>query len=106
MVALVYPWLPSSFFVSLNSSQVAAGFISIAVANMANAIKKISLQRGYDVANYALCCFGGAGGQLACLIAETLGIWQTTPTMAAPTYPMSLQLRQFLMLPAAKLFSM
>jgi 5-oxoprolinase (ATP-hydrolysing) len=58
----------------ISAAQVAAGFISIAVANMANAIKKISLQRGYDVANYALCCFGGAGGQLACLIAETLGI--------------------------------
>jgi 5-oxoprolinase (ATP-hydrolysing) len=58
----------------ISADQVAAGFISIAVANMANAIKKISLQRGYDVANYTLCCFGGAGGQLACLIAETLGI--------------------------------
>lgn len=58
----------------ISAAQVATGFISIAVANMANAIKKISLQRGYDVANYALCCFGGAGGQLACLIAETLGI--------------------------------
>jgi 5-oxoprolinase (ATP-hydrolysing) len=58
----------------ISAAQVAAGFISIAVANMANAIKKISLQRGYDVANYTLCCFGGAGGQLACLIAETLGI--------------------------------
>ena len=41
---------------------------------MANAIKKISLQRGYDVSNYTLCCFGGAGGQHACLIAEALGI--------------------------------
>ncbi|TAE58811.1 MAG: hydantoinase/oxoprolinase family protein [Nostocales cyanobacterium] len=54
--------------------QVAAGFISIAVENMANAIKKISLQRGYDVSKYALCCFGGAGGQVACLIADTLGM--------------------------------
>ncbi|NET00702.1 MAG: hydantoinase/oxoprolinase family protein [Sphaerospermopsis sp. SIO1G1] len=54
--------------------QVAVGFISIAVENMANAIKKISLQRGYDVSKYALCCFGGAGGQVACLIADTLGI--------------------------------
>jgi 5-oxoprolinase (ATP-hydrolysing) len=58
----------------ISAAQVAAGFISITVVNMANAIKKISLQRGYDVANYTLCCFGGAGGQLACLIAETLGI--------------------------------
>jgi 5-oxoprolinase (ATP-hydrolysing) len=54
--------------------QVAAGFIAIAVENMANAIKKISLQRGYDVTQYALCCFGGAGGQVACLIADTLGM--------------------------------
>jgi 5-oxoprolinase (ATP-hydrolysing) len=54
--------------------QVAAGFIAIAVENMANAIKKISLQRGYDVTQYVLCCFGGAGGQVACLIANTLGI--------------------------------
>ncbi|QLE39121.1 hydantoinase/oxoprolinase family protein [Nostoc sp. C052] len=54
--------------------QVAAGFIAIAVENMANAIKKISLQRGYDVTQYVLCCFGGAGGQVACLIANTLGM--------------------------------
>ncbi|MEH2397311.1 hydantoinase/oxoprolinase family protein [Nostoc sp.] len=54
--------------------QVAAGFMAIAVENMANAIKKISLQRGYDVSQYVLCCFGGAGGQVACLIADTLGI--------------------------------
>ncbi|GBF81735.1 hydantoinase/oxoprolinase family protein [Aphanothece sacrum] len=53
---------------------IAAGFIKIAVENMANAIKKISLQRGYDVTHYALCTFGGAGGQVACLIADTLGI--------------------------------
>ncbi|MDY7054289.1 hydantoinase B/oxoprolinase family protein [Limnospira fusiformis] len=54
--------------------EVAAGFIAIAVENMANAIKKISLQRGYDVSEYTLCCFGGAGGQHACAIADTLGI--------------------------------
>lgn len=54
--------------------QVAAGFLAIAVDKMANAIKKISLQRGYDVADYALCCFGGAGGQHACAIAEVLGM--------------------------------
>ncbi|MBW4644074.1 MAG: hydantoinase/oxoprolinase family protein [Goleter apudmare HA4340-LM2] len=54
--------------------QVASGFIAIAVENMANAIKKISLQRGYDVSLYTLCCFGGAGGQVACLIADTLGM--------------------------------
>ncbi len=56
--------------------QVAAGFLAIAVENMANAIKKISLQRGYDVSEYTLCCFGGAGGQHACQIADTLGIKQ------------------------------
>lgn len=54
--------------------QVAAGFIAIAVESMANAIKKISLQRGYDVTQYVLCCFGGAGAQVACLIADTLGM--------------------------------
>ncbi|OKH55740.1 hydantoinase [Calothrix sp. HK-06] len=54
--------------------QVAAGFIAIAVESMASAIKKISLQRGYDVTQYVLCCFGGAGAQVACLIADTLGM--------------------------------
>ncbi|MBC6480795.1 MAG: hydantoinase B/oxoprolinase family protein [Hormoscilla sp. GM7CHS1pb] len=56
--------------------EVAAGFVAIAVENMANAIKKISLQRGYDVSEYTLCCFGGAGGQHACLIADALGMQQ------------------------------
>jgi len=54
--------------------QVAAGFIEIAVANMANAIKKISVQRGYDVTEYVLNVFGGAGGQHACAVADALGI--------------------------------
>ncbi|TCT13486.1 5-oxoprolinase (ATP-hydrolysing) [Tepidamorphus gemmatus] len=54
--------------------QVAEGFLKIAVENMANAIKKISVERGYDVTDYALACFGGAGGQHACLIADTLGM--------------------------------
>lgn len=54
--------------------QVADGFIKIAVENMANAIKKISVQRGYDITRYALNCFGGAGGQHACLVADSLGI--------------------------------
>ena len=54
--------------------KVAAGFIAIAANSMANAIKKISLQRGYDVTNYTLCCFGGAGAQVACLIADILGV--------------------------------
>src|SRR6202167_6019490 len=54
--------------------QVADGFITIAVENMANAIKKISVQRGYDVTRYTLNCFGGAGGQHACLVADALGM--------------------------------
>ena len=53
---------------------VADGFLAIAVENMANAVKKISVQRGYDVTNYVLTCFGGAGGQHACLTADALGI--------------------------------
>src|SRR4249919_2667929 len=53
---------------------VADGFIKIAVENMANAIKKISVQRGYDITRYALNCFGGAGGQHACLVADALGM--------------------------------
>ena len=56
------------------SEQIADGFIKIAVENMANAIKKISVQRGYDVTRYALNCFGGAGGQHACLVADALGM--------------------------------
>ena len=56
--------------------EVADGFIKIAVENMANAIKKISVQRGYDVTRYALNCFGGAGGQHACLVADALGMTQ------------------------------
>lgn len=54
--------------------QVAEGFLSIAIENMANAIKKISVQRGYDVSGYALTCFGGAGGQHACAVADSLGM--------------------------------
>jgi len=54
--------------------EVAAGFLEIAVENMANAIKHISVQRGYDVTEYTLCCFGGAGGQHACLVADALGM--------------------------------
>ena len=59
---------------NLTPEQVASGFMAIAVANMANAIKKISLQRGYDVTRYVLCCFGGAGAQVACLVADNLGM--------------------------------
>lgn len=54
--------------------EVAEGFLKIAVENMANAIKKISVQRGYDVTEYTLVCFGGAGGQHACLVADALGM--------------------------------
>jgi 5-oxoprolinase (ATP-hydrolysing) len=53
---------------------VAEGFVTIAVENIANAIKKISVQRGYDVTEYLLNCFGGAGGQHACLVADALGM--------------------------------
>ncbi|RCK19978.1 hydantoinase B/oxoprolinase family protein [Thalassospira lucentensis] len=53
---------------------VAEGFLRIAVENMANAIKQISVQRGYDVTDYILQCFGGAGGQHACQVADTLGM--------------------------------
>ena len=57
-----------------SAEEIADGAIRIAVENMANAIKKISVERGYDVTEYALNCFGSAGGQHACLIADTLGI--------------------------------
>jgi len=54
--------------------QVAEGFLSVAVENMANAIKKISVQRGYNIKEYTLCCFGGAAAQHACRVANSLGI--------------------------------
>jgi 5-oxoprolinase (ATP-hydrolysing) len=54
--------------------QVAEGFLRIAVANMANAIKQVSVQKGHDPARFALQCFGGAGGQHACLVADALGM--------------------------------
>ncbi|MEY2729086.1 MAG: hypothetical protein RL584_212 [Pseudomonadota bacterium] len=57
-----------------SAEQVADGFIRIAVQQMANAIKKISVARGYDVTRYTLQCFGGAGGQHACLVADALGM--------------------------------
>ena len=56
------------------AEETAESFIRIAVADMANAIRAISIARGHDVARFALACFGGAGGQHACLVAETLGI--------------------------------
>jgi 5-oxoprolinase (ATP-hydrolysing) len=57
-----------------SAEQAAGGFLEIAVANMANAIKKISVQRGRDVTGYALTTFGGAGGQHACAVADALGV--------------------------------
>ena len=59
----------------MTPAEIAEGFVRIAVENMANAIKKISVERGHDVTtDYALACFGGAGGQHACLVADALGI--------------------------------
>jgi 5-oxoprolinase (ATP-hydrolysing) len=63
------PWSPVA---------VAEGFLTIAIDNMANAIKQISTQRGYDVTEYTLCCFGGAGGQHACGVADALGCCRLT----------------------------
>ncbi len=60
--------------VGSTAEQVAEGYIAIAVGNMANAIKQISVQRGHDVTDYTLTSFGGAGGQHACLVAEALGM--------------------------------
>jgi 5-oxoprolinase (ATP-hydrolysing) len=57
-----------------SAEAVAEGFVRIAVDNMANAIKQISIARGHDVTRYVLQCFGGAGGQHACLVADALGI--------------------------------
>ncbi|MBK3561650.1 hydantoinase B/oxoprolinase family protein [Streptomyces sp. MBT56] len=57
-----------------DEAAVAAGFLEIAVLNMANAVKKISVQRGHDVTRYALTGFGGAGGQHVCAVADALGI--------------------------------
>ncbi|MER5206893.1 hydantoinase B/oxoprolinase family protein [Streptomyces sp. NPDC002825] len=54
--------------------EVAAGFLEIAVLNMANAVKKISVERGHDITRYALTSFGGAGGQHACAVADALGV--------------------------------
>jgi 5-oxoprolinase (ATP-hydrolysing) len=64
-----------------SAEEVAQGFIDIAVADMANAIKKISVQRGHDVTGYCLTVFGGAGGQFACAVADALGM---TTVLAHP----------------------
>ena len=57
-----------------DSTNIAEGFLTIAIENMAQAIRKISVQRGYDISHYTLCVFGGAGGQHACLLADALGM--------------------------------
>ncbi len=58
----------------MSAEDAAAGFVRIAVDNMASAIKRISIARGHDVTRYTLACFGGAGGQHACLVADALGM--------------------------------
>ncbi|HEY8604869.1 hydantoinase B/oxoprolinase family protein [Tsuneonella suprasediminis] len=58
----------------MSRQEAAEGFIAVAVANMAGAIRSISVARGHDVGRFALSCFGGAGGQHACLVADALGI--------------------------------
>ena len=58
----------------LDACVAAEGFVAVAVANMANALRTISVARGHDVAKYVLACFGGAGGQHACLVADALGM--------------------------------
>jgi 5-oxoprolinase (ATP-hydrolysing) len=57
-----------------DTAAIAEGFLAVAVENMANAIKEVSIARGHDVTRTTLCCFGGAGGQHACLVADALGI--------------------------------
>jgi len=59
---------------AMSPHDVAEAFLKIAIENMANAIKKISVERGYDVSGYTLSCFGGAGGQHACQVADSLGM--------------------------------
>jgi 5-oxoprolinase (ATP-hydrolysing) len=59
---------------TMSLAEIAEGFVTIAVENMAKAVRQISIQRGYDVTRYVLACFGGAGGQHACLVADALGM--------------------------------
>jgi 5-oxoprolinase (ATP-hydrolysing) len=59
---------------AISPEQAAEGFLRVAAANMSNAIKFVSVQRGYDVTQYTLSCFGGAAGQHACLVADELGM--------------------------------
>ena len=73
-VRKAFKWLAKKLGDGRTPEQIANGFITIAVENMANAIKTISVQRGYNVTEYLLNSFGGAGGQHACLVADALGI--------------------------------
>ncbi|MFN3867466.1 MAG: hydantoinase B/oxoprolinase family protein [Hyphomicrobiaceae bacterium] len=73
-VAAAFAALAAEMGAGTTAEQAAEGVVRIAVENMANAIKKISVARGYDVTRYALNCFGSAGGQHACLIADALGM--------------------------------
>jgi 5-oxoprolinase (ATP-hydrolysing) len=59
---------------SLSPEEIADGYLQIAVLNMANAIREISIERGHDISDYALCAFGGASGQHACRVADALGM--------------------------------
>ena len=74
VVASEFSRLTSQIADGRSPEQVAEGFVQIAVGNMANAIKHISVQRGHDVTRYTLCCFGGAAGQHACLVADALAM--------------------------------
>jgi 5-oxoprolinase (ATP-hydrolysing) len=73
-VAAAFGALAAQVNNGMSAEEVADGFIRIAVENMANAVKKISVERGYDVTRYVLNCFGGAGGQHGCLVADRLGM--------------------------------
>jgi 5-oxoprolinase (ATP-hydrolysing) len=66
--------LDHSVNTSMRPETIAQGFVSVAVESMANAIKRVSIQRGHDPGEFTLCCFGGAGGQHACRVADQLGI--------------------------------
>ncbi len=73
-VRTAFTKLPTASDDKPEPEQIAQGFLRIAIEHMTQAIKKISIERGHDVQQYALCCFGGAGGQHACLVAERLGM--------------------------------
>lgn len=71
VLALFAPWARAT---GNQPEELAEGFLSIATDNMARAIKRVSVERGHDVRDYTLACFGGAGGQLACRVADALGM--------------------------------